>query len=155
MNGGSDNSGNRLVARLFCEEITDENGNIALMLKDNLSENPYLQGDFYFGYTGKGWSEFREFFIMVSVMSGLVVILYLGCWLAVLVLAGAVMAVSALCKRSFGSLIWSIGLPFSYALMFLNAPAALALVMAGVEVVVGSVGAVLSVSGWCRHQVGE
>lgn len=272
--GGSDNSCNRLVARLFCVEITDEYGNAVYVLKDDLSENPYLQGDFYFGYTGKGWSGFREFFIMVSVMSGLVVIislsptfsedyafrtadvflstvkgrfylwkarllagccfaaiyywilgallfidlwvfygldglwvsghftgqylfmepgaplwkevviLYLGCWLAVLVLTGVVTAVSALCRNSFRSLIWSIGLyfgpyivvrvvlnqlsvsrllmwvqvvvyglPFSYALMCLNAPAALGLVMTGVEVVVGGIGAVLSVRGWCRHQV--
>ena len=276
VNGGSDNSCNRLVARLFCEEITDENGNTAFVLKDNLSENPYLQGDFYFGYTGKGWSEFREFFIMVSVMSCLVVIislsptfsedyafrtadillptvkgrfylwkarllagccfatiyywllgallfvdlwvlygldglwvsghftgeyllmepgaplwkevviLYLGCWLAVLALTGVVLAVSALCKRSFGSLVWSIGLyfgpyivvrvvlnqlsvsrflmwvqvvvyglPFSYAMMCLNAPSALGLVMTSVEVIVGSAGAVLSGRGWCRHQVEE
>lgn len=276
VDGGSDNSCNRLVTQLFCDEIVDENGNAAYILKENLSENPYLQGDFYFGYTGKGWSGFREFFIMVSVMTGLVVIislcstfsedyafrtadiflptvkgrfylwkarllagccfatiyywllgallfvdlwvfygldglwvsghftdqylfmepgaplwkevviLYLGCWLAVLVLTGAVMAVSALCKRSFGSLVWSIGLyfgphiivrvvlnqlsvsrflmwvqvvvyglPFSYALMCLNAPAVLGLVMTGVEVIVGSIGAVLSGRGWCRHQVEE
>ena len=115
-----------------------------------------------------------------------VVILYLGCWLAVLVLTGVVMAVSALCRRSFGSLIWSIGLyfgpyivvrvllnqlsvsrffmwvqvvvyglPFSYGLMWLNAPTILGLMMTGVEVVVGGIGAVLSVRGWCRHQVEE
>ena len=115
-----------------------------------------------------------------------VLFLYLSSWLAILVLITLVLAVSALCKKSFTSLIWSLGLffgpfallrvvldqlpitrflmwvklviyglPLSYAGMCQNAPFKMTLIMTGVEAAVGMIGVLVSVRGWCGHQVEE
>lgn len=273
--GGNDNYCNNFVARMFCDRITDEEGNMILALREDISDSPYLQGGYTFGYVGNGWEYFWDYFLLSWLMACLVTIiglcptfsedysfrtadillptvkgrfslwrtrlivgscfasayywflgitlfieqwcfygfeglqvsngitfgyyfnmdtsaplwkvvlfLYMSSWLAILVLNALVLAASALCKKSFTSLIWSLGLflgpfaflrvvldqlpmtrllmwvktviyslPLSYAGMCQNAPFKMVMIMTGVEAAAGVMGVLMSVKGWCRHQV--
>lgn len=76
-NGVNDNFCNRFVARLFCKEVTDETGNITFVLRDDLSESPFLQGSYIFGYTGEGWQWFSDTFLLFWIMVCLVILIAL------------------------------------------------------------------------------
>lgn len=76
--GGSYNYCNRLVAKLFCDMEETEDGEIIFSLSENLSENRYLRGDYYFGYAGRGWTWYWDSFLVIFVLVCLVVIVALA-----------------------------------------------------------------------------
>ena len=78
--GRYDNYCNRFVVRMFAEAVETEDGEISFVLKENLSENPYLQGDYVFGYVGSGWIRYSsvDWFLVPLIMSSLVVIIALS-----------------------------------------------------------------------------
>jgi len=73
--GVYDNCCNRFVSRMFTNEVTQENGTIVRMLQENLSENPYFDGSYVFGYVGEGWNWYWDHFLIILVMVSLVVII--------------------------------------------------------------------------------
>lgn len=72
--GGSYNYCNRIVARLFCDAEEAEDGTVQYRLKENLSESPFLQGNYYFGYVGGGWEWYWDSFLTVFVLTCLIII---------------------------------------------------------------------------------
>ena len=75
--GGYDNYCNTLVATLFTDYVTQDNGKDILILQEEkeLSENRYLDGSYTFGYVGKGWIWYWDQLLMILVLTSIVVII--------------------------------------------------------------------------------
>lgn len=76
--GSSDNYCNRFIYWMFGETVTDENGETAYVLPENLSDNPYLQGDYVFGYAGNGWTGFWDHFMVPYMLVAILIIIALA-----------------------------------------------------------------------------
>ena len=72
--GGNDNYCNLFVAKWFAQETTGEDGRAKLSLPEELPEE-FLNGKYYFGYTGQGWGFYGDKMIMNIVMSFLAAII--------------------------------------------------------------------------------
>lgn len=76
--GGNDNYCNRFVAEWFGERTVGEDGQAVYVLPENLSENVYLSGKYYFAYLGDGWERFEKgVFEMTYVLVCLVIVIAL------------------------------------------------------------------------------
>lgn len=78
--GRYDNYCNRFVARLFAERIENEDGELSFVLRENLSEDPFLSGEYVFGYVGEGWTRYGggDWFLIPLMMSSIVIIIALS-----------------------------------------------------------------------------
>ena len=75
--GGNDNYCNRFVAEKFYEEVQGENGQITYVLREDLSGERYLQGNYTFAYAGNGGTGYWDSFLMAYVLTGIVIIISL------------------------------------------------------------------------------
>ena len=70
--GESHNFCNDFVTSTFAQVVQKENGKMTFTLPEDLSEAPFLDGSYIFGYTGKGWQRYwelaRENIIMISIV---------------------------------------------------------------------------------------
>lgn len=75
--GGYDNYCNTLVARNFADSVTQDDGEDILVLFDegDLSGSRYLNGNYIFGYVGKGWEWYWDQLMMTLVLTSMVVII--------------------------------------------------------------------------------
>lgn len=76
--GVYDNYCNLFVARLFAEKSVGEDGEAVLVLRENLAESRYLQGNYTFGYVGEGWRNYWDQFLVLIIEASLVVIIALS-----------------------------------------------------------------------------
>ena len=78
--GRYDNYCNRFVARLFAERVENEDGELSFVLRENLSEDPFLSGEYVFGYVGEGWTRYGggDWFLIPLMMSSIVIIIALS-----------------------------------------------------------------------------
>lgn len=74
--GGNDNYCNRFVARLFGEAVTGEDGQTTFVLAEDWTESRYLQGDYFFGYTGNS-SWYWDRFMLAYILAHIVIIILL------------------------------------------------------------------------------
>lgn len=75
--GGNDNYCNCFVAWKFCEEMQGENGQVTYVLREDLSGDPYLQGNYIFGYAGNSGISYWDSFLVAYVLAGIVIIIAL------------------------------------------------------------------------------
>ena len=71
--GSQENFCNIFVTRRFAEKIQSEEGTISYVLPEDLSQNEFLQGDYYFCYAGNGWSMYWDIFVVAYILVCLVV----------------------------------------------------------------------------------
>lgn len=71
--GSVENFCNLFVARKFAEKVTMEDGTITYVLPEDLSPNPFLQGEYYFCYAGNGWSGYWDIFLVAYILVCLVI----------------------------------------------------------------------------------
>lgn len=75
--GRSENCCNRMAADVFAEKMA-EDGLSFYVLREELSGSRYLQGDYYFGYTGRGWTGFWDAFLIAYALTCIMVVLLLA-----------------------------------------------------------------------------
>ncbi len=75
--GGHDNYCNTFVAEMFTGDVTQDDGKEILTLLDekDLSESRYLNGNYVFGYVGRGWRWYWDQLLMTLVLTSIVVII--------------------------------------------------------------------------------
>ena len=75
--GGYDNYCNTFVAGMFADSATQDDGKKILILfeEGDLSESRYLNGNYTFGYVGKGWRWYWDQLLMILILTSIVVII--------------------------------------------------------------------------------
>ncbi len=76
--GTKENYCNRFVARTFAELIQGEGGDAVYVLPEDLSQSPYLQGEYYFGYAGNGWDGYWDMYLVAYVLACIVIVVALA-----------------------------------------------------------------------------
>lgn len=76
--GGSDNYCSRFIYWMFGESGMGEDGEITYTLQENLADNPYLQGDYFFGYAGDGWTRYWDHFMFPYMLVCIIIVIALA-----------------------------------------------------------------------------
>ena len=75
--GDSHNFCNDFVTSTFAQVVEKEDGKTTFTLPEDLSEEPFLDGSYTFGYTGRGWQQYWEQFLIIIIMASIVSIIAL------------------------------------------------------------------------------
>lgn len=76
--GGNDNYCNRFVYWMFGENVIGEDEKETYALQKNLADNPYLQGNYTFGYAGDGWTGYWNHFMLAYILACIVILIALA-----------------------------------------------------------------------------